>query len=138
MSASSNDPETMHPAYFTTRFRSSDLPLADWHDEFVILSAFATTGESWTEEENEAADDALRRKLVQRGLRFARVTGYDPETGHAEPSYAVTLTLPEARELGRLFHQDAIFHVSGDALSVTRCILGDALVPVGSFREKLD
>jgi hypothetical protein len=42
-----DDFERMNPVYFETRFRT-DQPEIDWPSEFVILSAFATTGQSWT------------------------------------------------------------------------------------------
>ena len=36
------------------RFRTSE-PVAYWSSEFVIISAFATTGEWWTPDQNEDA-----------------------------------------------------------------------------------
>ena len=45
----------MHPAYFETLFHLPR-PVARWPDELVILSAWATTGETWTERKNRAAD----------------------------------------------------------------------------------
>jgi hypothetical protein len=44
----------------------------------------------------------------------------------------------DACDLGLRFRQDAIFHVSGDHLSVTYCDERRALVPVGLFRERID
>ena len=45
----------MHPAYFDTRFRVESLP-ETWPEQFVILAAWATTGQQWTRAQNEAAD----------------------------------------------------------------------------------
>ena len=128
----------LHPAYFGTRFRREGEDAPEWPEEFVIITAYATTGERWSDDKNTAADAALYEEVVSRELWCERLTGYDPESGHAEPGYAVVLPLDEARELGRTFRPDAIFHVLGDALSVTRCEGRSSLVPVGRFRERLD
>lgn len=132
------DRAPLHPAYFTTRLRWEGAEAPDWPKEFVIISAHATTGERWSDEENDAADEALYDELIQRDLWIEFVTGYEPASGHAEPSYAVVLPLNKARELGRSFRQDAIFYVRGDELFVTRCEDGAPLVPVGPFRARLD
>ena len=39
--------EPMNPSYFETHFRL-ETPISDWPCEFVIITAHATTGESWT------------------------------------------------------------------------------------------
>jgi hypothetical protein len=129
--------DPMHPAYFETRFRPSE-PVSDWPAEFVILSAYATTGQAWTPQENEAADHRLEMELRERGGFLARVTGYSPASGHAEPSWASDVALEEARKIGERFRQDAIYHVRNDDLSVTRCTQQSPLVHVGSFRSRLD
>ncbi|WP_164104382.1 hypothetical protein [Candidatus Laterigemmans baculatus] len=64
----------MHPAYFETRFRIDTMP-DEWPAQFVILSAWATTGQSWTQEANEAADRRLARLLADSGLWHLRITG---------------------------------------------------------------
>jgi hypothetical protein len=127
----------MNPAYFETRFRTTK-PITGWPAEFVIISAFATTGETWTSQENENADRRLSSELVEDGVWLRRVTGYSPTTGHAESSWAVELPLDEARILGLRFHQDAIYHVRDGRLSVTHCDARRELVYVGSFRSRLD
>lgn len=126
----------MHPDYFETHFHVQD-PVPCWPNEFVIISAFATTGKSWTLEENQAADENLIAKLRKRGCWITRVTGYSPRTGHSEPSWAAEIPLYEACDLGMHFRQDAIYHVLGDVLSVTNCDREGKLVPVGGFRERL-
>ena len=54
--------QRMHPAYFETRFRTPDV-VAEWPREFVILSAYQTTGEQWPQERNFAADRELEQCL---------------------------------------------------------------------------
>lgn len=129
----------VHPAYFETRFRTP-ASITSWPDEFVIVTAYATTGEAWPAEENERAGRCLDQEL--RGeLRVAwcqRITGYSPTSGHAEPGWAVELPFDDACELGTDFLQDAIYWVRGDELSVSYCDHRRGLVRVGSFRERLD
>ena len=127
----------MNPAYFETRFRT-DGTIVRWPAEFVIITAYATTGESWTAERNDSSGRALESELVSREVWFERLTGYSPSTGHAEPGWAAELPLDEARELGIRYRQDAIYHVIDDRLSVTHCDVGRELVFVGSFHDRLD
>ncbi len=126
----------MHPDYFETHFRVLD-PVTCWPNEFVIISAFATTGESWALDENRAADQNLAAELWKRGCWITRVTGFSPRTGHSEPSWAAEIPLDKACEFGMRYRQDAIYHVQGDILSVTKCDSDRTLVPVGGFRERL-
>lgn len=126
-----------HPAYFQVRFRSPSLPAA-WPADFAIITAWATTGERWSPAENEAADERLQATLRTLGCWRWRVTGYSPLDGHAEEGWAVALPLELAREIGREFRQDAIYWVAEDQLWVIKCGGKSGLVPVGSFRERLD
>jgi hypothetical protein len=125
-----------HPAYFQIAFRT-DGPVPQWPERFVIITAYATTGESWSEERNVEADRQLHAHLVARGHEPIRITGFDPESGHAEPGWAVELPLHEALEVGRLFLQDSIFRVDGDVLTVGRCVCDAEWATVGGFRERV-
>jgi len=129
--------EPLHPAYFQTRFRQEVDKRTDWPEQFAIISAHATTGEQWSGEQNDAAHEALYQEIERRDVWIESLTGYSPDTGHAEPSYAAELPLDEARALGEQFRQDAIFFVRGNDLSVTRCAPDSPLVLVGGFRERL-
>ena len=122
--------------YFETRF-FLEAPIKNWPDEFVILSAYTTTGEQWSDEVILAADQRLEQDLKQRGEWFLRITGYSPHDGHAEPGWAVVMPFDTACDLGLRYKQDAIYCVKGDALSVTYCDARRALVAVGEFRSRL-
>lgn len=128
---------TLHPAYFGVRFRTGT-PVAEWPTSFAIITAYATTGETWSPERNKEADQRLHAELLARGLRPIRITGYDPDTQHAEPGWAVELPLAEALEMGRRYLQDAIFHVVGDELSVCSCAPEGPCAAVGRFTERLN
>lgn len=126
----------LHPAYFAIAFRT-EAPVLEWPAAFVIISAFATTGETWSAERNAEADERLHAELLRRGCRPIRITGYDPATGHAEPSWAVAMPQDEALQLGRDFLQDAIFAVHGNELDVIRCTAPESRFRVGKFLERI-
>ena len=127
----------LHPAYFETRFRAPE-PLDGWPRDFPIISAYATTGQTWTDDENREADRRLYEELRARSAHPRPITGFAPDTGHAEPSWAAVLSTEEALEVGRIFHQDAIFLVADDDLFVIRCEAPTRAVFVGGFRERLE
>ena len=134
----------MHPAYFDVRFRTPR-PVPEWPDVFVILTGWATTGERWTPAENDRADRRLERALKAVPTAdpdsepwLQRITGYAPDTGHAEPGWAAAVPFDEACDLGRDFRQDALYVVRSDTLYVSYCDARRALIPVGSFRSRLD
>lgn len=129
----------MHPEYFQVRFRAPAHG-EPWPRRFVILTAYAPTGTSWTEKENRDADrrleEALRARLGEGGS-IRRITGFSPTTGHAEPGWAAPLPFDDACDLGDRFLQDALYVVRDDRLFVSYCDQRRALVPVGLFRERL-
>lgn len=129
--------ESHHPAYFQVRFRVDRYP-AEWPEAFAIITAHATTGESWSQAENEAADRRLVHRLQATGVWYWRVTGYAPGGGHAEAGWGTALDLESACQLGRDFLQDAIYWIAQDTLSVIKCAAGSQLIEVGSFRDRLD
>ncbi len=126
----------MSPAYFLTHFISRD-GMEDWPERFVIITAYATTGETWPDSMNEAQNQKLEAVLRGSGKWMRAITAYSPETSHLEPGWAVELDWEEGCDLGERFQQDAIYGVDGDALSVTYCDERRALVPVGAFRNRL-
>ena len=129
--------DVLHPAYFETRFRQH-FSETEWPPEFAIITAYATTGESWTDERNAVADRSLESELQNAGRWFKRLTGHSPTTGHAEPGWAVELSLDAACEIGCRFKQDAIYFVKGDSLFVSLCEHARRrLVSVGAFRVRL-
>jgi hypothetical protein len=125
----------LHPAYFQVRFRT-DGPVTRWPEHFAIITAYATTGEQWADARNREADERLHAELLVRGLKPIRITGYDPASGHAEPGWAVAVTLEEALEIGGYYLQDAIFTVENDTLAVVSCRDGGVKASLGSLRER--
>ena len=125
----------LHPAYFNVRFRGP-WPDLSHPDEFAIITAYATTGETWSEERNQAADLKLENELRETGLWMRRLTGYDPATSHAEPGWAVEMAFEVACDLGLRFQQDAIFWVSGNQVWVAKCGPDRQRAEIGLFSDR--
>jgi len=122
--------------FASTVFLGEPLP-ADWPDSFVVVTAWETTGESWSRERNEAADEALRQALERVGLRHHRVIGASPDLVHQEPSWAVDMSKESADELAEHFLQVAFFAVERGQLFVVPTGLPDAAVPLGPWAERV-
>jgi hypothetical protein len=127
----------MPPFYYQTRFKSDALP-TPLPGTFAIITAFATTGETWTDSENEAANAALLAELDSTDRLLGSLTGYSPVTGHAEPGFAASLSFEEACDLGLRFKQDAIYYVDNGILHVSYCDERRRLEPVAAFLDRLD
>ncbi len=124
--------------YRETRFRMEH-PWQPRPEKFAIITAYATTGEVWPEERNQAQDAALEQSLRERGLTPHRITGYSPRTGHTEPGWAAPLPLESARQVGREFHQHAIYYVDEhDELWIVECAGAQPPIPIGRFTEQVD
>jgi hypothetical protein len=123
-------------AYRQVRFRLA-APVPEWPAAFVIITAWATTGETWPRARNDAADAALRARLEAQSPWLHRLTGYSPASGHAEPGWAAIIDEPRASEVGREFLQDAVYAVRADALWLLRCRDGASLY-VGPFAPRVD
>jgi hypothetical protein len=127
----------MHPAYFETRFLLERFP-SRIPARNAILSAFATTGEKWSDDRNHSADQRLYETLIERGYEAVRIIGYSPNTEHAEPSWLVEMEESEAIAIGRKFLQHAVYLVINDELSVVLCEDESLRCRIGSFRERID
>jgi hypothetical protein len=127
----------MTPIYFDTRFKLG-LPLAELPDSFAIITAHATTGEVWTPEDNNAANETLRAELEIGGRLLGTITGYSPLTQHAESGYAAALEFEEACKIGARFKQDAIYFVSSGTLFVSHCDHRRNLKPITQFSVRVD
>lgn len=140
MSRDSNqndDRNKMIPDYFETRFFYPGPP-NDFGGEFGIISAYATTGETWTDDRNLEADSQLEKYLNQRATCVSRITGYSPSTEHKEPSWLADVAFEEACDIGLEYLQDAIYYVSFGKLYVSYCDGRREMFEVGSFESRVD
>ncbi len=129
--------EAYPPEYFETRFRVEH-PLGWGGNDFVIISACATTG-TQRDAVREATDDArLHAELTAFGCSPQRVTAYSPRTGHAESRWAAPIGEIEAVRVGARFAQDAIYVVRRGTLWVAACRDERAPAPVGPLAERVE
>ncbi len=128
--------DDFYPEYYRVCFTSTKFP-DHWPASFAVITAYARTGTQKPANANELADQQLSRELQRRGVWHWRLTGYSPETLHAEPGWAAELPLGPACDLGNEFDQDAIYFVMGDELFLSYCDDRRQLVAIGSFRERL-
>lgn len=127
----------MSPVYFDTHFKLG-LPLQALPDSFAIITALATTGEVWSDQQNKAANESLRAELESAGVLLGPITGYSRVTNHAEPGFAASVGFEEACKLGAKYKQDAIYYVSGGTLFVSHCDHRRSLNPVTRFAERTE
>jgi hypothetical protein len=112
--------------YKSTVFQYQDFP-ADWPKSFAILTAYATTGETWTPEQNIAADRQLEAELRKGGHRIHRISGYSKDLKTHEEGWAVLMDLKTAWNLAVKYKQVALFYYENDelllvyALGYSRC-----------------
>ncbi len=125
----------MTPAYFDTRFKLG-LPFTELPESFAIITAYATTGEVWTADDNHAANEALREELERGEKLIGTITGYSPITQHAEPGFTAVLEFEEACDIGARFKQDAIYYVSSGTLFVSYCDHRRSLRPITQFVKR--
>lgn len=121
-------------------YKETQFSVDSWQDapvEFAIFTAYATTGETWTDKENVSADRRLKNTLRRFNVWMTPITGYSPSNGHSEPGWAVAIDHGKACDLGKWFKQDAIYFVSNGRLFVSYCDQRRTLVPIGSFTEHL-
>lgn len=100
----------------TLPFRLPAQVLTGWNPGSVIRPPSA----------NAAANRALRRELVGRGLHPVAVVGAAPDGSWHEDSLLVSaMDRPQAVALAARFGQAAIFEVTADELVVVACPHGD-------------
>ena len=89
-----------------------------WH----VITAWNPGDDRPTREENEKANGELLACLSAMGLHPVRALGADPDSEHAEESWAVVgLSDKQARTLGAEFGQVAVFRLAGGVQTVLAC-----------------
>ncbi len=87
-----------------------------------VITAWNPGDERPSREVNDSANEALRAELAARGLAPLPALGSDPNSPHAEESWAVTgLDDRDARELGAKYRQVAVFRITAARQTVLGC-----------------
>ncbi|QFY43164.1 DUF3293 domain-containing protein [Candidatus Methylospira mobilis] len=126
----------MNRVYFDTHFERRE-SWEVWPAEFAIITAYATTGETWPDSRNLAADRQLEAELRRQRRWMRRLTGFSPADGHAEPGWAVDIGFHAVCDIGKRYEQDAIYYIIEDTLYVSFCDQRRALLEVGGFRVRV-
>ena len=124
-----------HEFYYDTHFKLNG-DIKELPASYSIITAFATTGEEWDEDDNEKADLRLKLHLENAKVDKWRMTGYSPDCKHKEKSWATTLSPDEACVVGKEFLQHAIYFVDEGILSVMLCDNGEQDT-VGPMSERI-
>ena len=117
----------MNPIYLETHFKRGGEndptfnELESLPSEFAIITAYATTGEHWSDARNNEADKQLKTYLDSQFSCVKRITGYSPSTGHAEPGWLVNCSFAQGCDIGLSFKQDAIYWGETGQLFVSYC-----------------
>lgn len=125
----------MNPLYATALFKAAPPPIG-WPPVFSILTACNPLGQTMSAAENQEHDARLRLWIQKRRYWHWRVIGGSADFRHAEQGFAIVLPLLKVLAAGREFHQEAIFHVENDDLSILAC-RGDARQKLGSWRARI-
>ncbi len=128
--------DPINPFYLST-FLDLGTNWTEQPEEFAIISGYATTGEQWSAEKNQQADERLFERLEGEGRWLRRLTGYAPDTGHKEPCWATAISFEEACDIGEEFLQDAIYYVEGDNLFISHCDARRSKTLISKFSEKI-
>ena len=87
-----------------------------------VITAWNPGDQRPTDQANRAANQELFEQLVTRGLEPVRAVGQDPDSVHAEESWAVSGTTDDiVRELGAQFGQVAVFRITTGHQTVLAC-----------------
>jgi hypothetical protein len=87
-----------------------------------VITAWNPGDERPSREENDRANEALRADITRRGLAPMRAPGSDPNSPHAEESWAVAgFNDHDARELGAKYRQVAVFRITAERQTVLGC-----------------
>jgi hypothetical protein len=87
-----------------------------------VITAWNPGDERPSREENDRANRALRAELEARGLAPLPALGSDPNSPHAEESWAVTgLDDRAARVIGAKYRQVAVFRITAERQTVLGC-----------------
>ena len=108
-------PYPFEEEFKSTVFEYQDFP-TDWPKSFSILTAYATTGETWTPEQNIEADQKLEAELRSGGYRIHRISGYSKDLDTHEEGWAVVMNLKPAWDLAVKYKQVALFYYQTDEL----------------------
>jgi hypothetical protein len=104
------------------RFVPASTALAKHDGPWHVITGWNPGAHRPTREQNQTANRELLARLQALGLDPVRAIGSDPDSDHAEESWAVVgLSDSQARVLGAEFGQIAVFRLAGGLQTVLAC-----------------
>ena len=92
-------------------------------EQIHVITAWNPGDERPVNEINEERNEQLRADISAMGLKALEALGSDPNSSHAEKSWAVVgMTDAAAIELGKKYGQVAIFRITRSLQSVLGCL----------------
>lgn len=123
--------------YFGIHFLN-DENLTTWPSIFAIFTAYTTIAGKWTnDEQKKEADDALRNYLNMNFSWVKRFTSFSSRTKPSHTGWAVNVGWKQARDIGLILKQDAIYFIAGNTVAVSYCDNRKKLIAVGDFISRL-
>lgn len=111
---------TAYPGYFGARL-DVEVPDDGLPEEFWVITACDPDGVVMEPEVNERRTLDFRSELLEAGLMFFPVTGYDPEGSHREPGFGIVTGEEDALEAGRRLEQIAVYQVTEGGVWLVFC-----------------
>lgn len=124
----------MNPAYRHARFRAG-LPYGGLPESFAVITACNPNGETISDEANAERTRQFETQLCKLGLIHFPVTGYDPQSDHAEPGFGVLCDEATAYGIGNGYLQEAVFQVRRNQVTLISCDQERGQVPLGKWTE---
>lgn len=112
----------MNPAYQDAVFEY--IPNAEVPD-FWVITAYNPDGKDADSGANQTNDFKLRWEIVEMGFTPFRIIGMSPDQKHAEPGWGFPCDEATAIEIGRRYHQEAVFHFSAGRVDLVGCETGE-------------
>ncbi|WP_438971534.1 hypothetical protein [Methylophaga sp.] len=123
-------------SYLDTQFLNVE-KISHWPSNFAIISAYATTGDNGSSEQNESADKNLEQYLKAHFPWVRRLISFSPKWDDLKSGWAVNCSWNDACDIGLMYKQDVIYFVSGNTVSVSFCDERRKPVTVGDFVSRL-
>lgn len=131
------DHSELREAFMKARFRGEE-PEGGWPKQFGVVTACNPDGVTIPETSNAELTRRFEESLLGEGMVIFPMTGYDPDSDHAEPGYGVVCGKDEMLRLGREREQVAVFRVKDGQVWLLSCEPGGEEIPLRPLAEMLE
>lgn len=104
-------------------------------DSYAIITAWNPSSQWVSNRENQRANQSLQEKFD--GFKYCKLWVGDLKRIWLEESFAVELPQNLAIELGKKYHQNAIYYVKNDELYLISCVENNYSERIGNLSQRL-